>query len=101
MALQIDVDNKIANREGSGGILSMRLRCWLEAADPEADDPIINVVKNSYVKGRVEGLSLQQLVNRAMTDIGNQMQLEIDDYLYEQSVLDLVDESQIENALTG
>lgn len=101
MALQKDVDEKTATRKGAGGTLSMRLRCWPEAADPQADDPVINVTKESYVKGNVEGLSPQQLINRAMLDIGNQMQEKINDYLFEQGVLDLVDEQLIEDQLTG
>ena len=101
MALQIAVSLLEVDVEGNGGRLSINLKCWEAEADTEVDDPVIDVNKSSVIKRGVAGLTLQQLVNRATTDIGEQFQDEIDEYKQGQTVGGMVNINALQNGLVG
>ncbi len=101
MALQINVTKVSAVSQGEGGTLTLNMKCWSEGADPQADDPVLQIEKSAYIKKRVECVTGQQLVNRATKEIGKAFQAAIDRYKNEQTILSMVNTNAVEDALTG
>ncbi len=73
--------------------------------DSDALPPDIDIDKSVLVKEKVVGMTNDQLVNRGLVDIGEQMQNEIDNFKKVQTALGVVDfaakEFLLEGALNG
>lgn len=97
MALQIDVSNVRLAPTGNGRTLTINMKCWEAGATPETDAPVIDVDRSTTIKRRPS----QEVLDKAVSQIGKQFQKEIDNYNRRQVIIGKVDTEALENELTG
>ena len=105
MALNAVVTVESIERRAEGGTLTLRLKVFAGAANPDVDDPLFEDTASATIKGNVEGETRQQLVNRATQEAGEQLR---DSALAYQRVVEYMGmvqtaavETAIEDALGG
>ena len=61
----------------SGATLTFQLKLWPDGADVGSDTPIEDKAYTAYIKGSVEGLTVDQLINRGLKEVGDSIQTSI------------------------
>lgn len=109
MALQIQVETILIRatetRNRKGFDVTFKLSLWNEGDDPQVDTPVLTQDFSKYVKGHVEGLTTQELIQRAESEFINDMQVVINQHKKEQNLLanPLIEQARanIETGLEG
>ena len=91
MALQIAVVKISVTDAGSvyAGVklsITMNLKCWTEGDDPETDPAVIDS-EFSGDYSTIDGLTVQQQVDKTVAEIQAKMQVAIDEYKRELALL--------------
>lgn len=79
MQVVVTIDD-IAKRE-KGGRLTLRLKLFADGADTKIANPRFEDTASADIKGNVEGLTRQDLIDRATNICGEQLAISAKDYL--------------------
>lgn len=86
----------IVKRE-KGGTLTLKLELY--DTDPPGGDPLFEDTASADIKGNVEGLTRQQLVNRATTEAGTKLLEAAETYLRITDYMSMVNTTAVETAI--
>lgn len=86
----------VVKRE-KGGTLTLKLELY--DTDPPVGDPLFETTESADIKGNVEGLTRQQLVNRATTEAGTKLLEAAETYLRITDYISMVNTTQVETQL--
>lgn len=87
MALQIEVTKKTVAVVFSGYNVTSTLKCWNDGDNPSVDPAIIDEDVVVYVKGNVEGKTVDDLIDDFESETILIMQRIINEYKTEQALL--------------
>lgn len=91
----VTVDDVV--KRAKGGTLMLKLELY--DTDPPVGDPLFETTESADIKGNVEGLTRQQLVNRATTQAGGKLLEAAETYLRIVDYISMVNTSLVESAI--